>query len=145
MLYNKNIDKIEECITNVPNSTAQLGASAIKGHTVLTPRRYCDGFVQIVAHPRTSWQEDLASWQEDLARLPELSVKGKYMKVVIPCRGSRRPCRPSQADGSAGPAWPSAPRSPGPGPGCLGQSWSLNQSEHFKLWFSIAVDMQVNN
>ena len=137
---------------NVSKSTAQLGASAIKGHTVLTPRRYCYGFVQIVAHPRTSWQEDLASWQEDLAswqedlaRLPELSVKGKYMKVVIPCRGSRRPCRPSQADGSAGPAWPSAPRSPGPEPGCLGQSWSLNQSGHFKLWFSIAVDVLVNN
>ena len=67
------------------------------------------------------------------------------MKVLIPCRGSRRPCRPSQADGSAGPAWPSAPRSPGRRPGCLGQSWSLNQSEHFKLWFSIAVYILVNN
>ena len=55
---------------NVSNSTSQLGASAIKEHAVLTPRRYSDGFVQIVAHPRTYWQEDLASWQEDLARLP---------------------------------------------------------------------------
>ena len=88
-------------MTNVSNSTAQLGASAIKEHTLLTPRRYCDGFVQIVAHPRTSWQEDLDSWQEDLARLPytlctywmclRINSISTFKVFVFPCALHRRP------------------------------------------------------